>query len=122
MTGTILVSSEYAYVLFDSGVSHTFVSTKFARKHDISIEPIDVDLCMDTLIGSTLIVNHTCKSYRVVIEDRELIADLMVLDMHDFDVILGMDWLSGYHASINCHEKKFNFHIPGQLEFSFIRV
>ena len=30
----------------------------------------------------------------VLIEDRELLADLVLLDVMDFDVILGMDWLS----------------------------
>ena len=30
----------------------------------------------------------------VLIEGRELLADLVLLDVMDFDVILGMDWLS----------------------------
>lgn len=25
--------------------------------------------------------------------------------MHDFDVILGMDWLWGYHAKVDCYNK-----------------
>ena len=85
VTGTILVSSKYAYVLFDSGASHSFVSTKFVKKHDMLIEPIDTDLCVDTPIGSTLVVDHTYKSCSIIIEDRELLVDLMVMDMHDFE-------------------------------------
>ena len=30
----------------------------------------------------------------VLIEGRELLVDLVLLDVMDFDVILGMDWLS----------------------------
>ena len=32
--------------------------------------------------------------------EQILIADLVVLDLVDFDLILGMDWLSKYYASV----------------------
>ena len=51
---------------------------------------------------------------------KELLADLIVLDMYEFNVILGMDWLSIYHSSIDCHKMKVHFQINGQLEFSFV--
>ena len=74
----------------------------------------------DTPIGSTLVISCTYKSCGVVIEDRKVLVDLMVLDMHNFDVILRMDCLSRYHAFYWLFENKVNFHIPGQLEFSFV--
>ena len=40
-------------------------------------------------------------------------ADLKVLGMIDFDVILGMDWLSSYHAILNCHAKTITLAKPG---------
>ena len=44
----------------------------------------------------------------------------MVLEMHDFDVILGMDWLAGHHASMDCYRKMFTFKledIPSEVKF-----
>ena len=43
--------------------------------------------------------------------------------MHDFDAILGMDWLSTHHAVVECFEKRVISHIPGlpsnrEIEFS----
>ena len=35
-----------------------------------------------------------------MVDDMEMGVDLIVLDMHDFDVIMGMDWLSKYIATI----------------------
>ncbi|XP_070025967.1 uncharacterized protein [Nicotiana sylvestris] len=32
-------------------------------------------------------------------------ADLLLLDMTDFEIILGMDWLSPYHSILDCHAK-----------------
>ena len=34
-----------------------------------------------------------------------LFVDLIVLHIHDFDVILGMDWLARYRAVMDCFEK-----------------
>ncbi|XP_070055122.1 uncharacterized protein [Nicotiana tomentosiformis] len=39
-------------------------------------------------------------------------ADLLLLDMTDFDVILGMDWLSLYHAILDCHAKTITLAMP----------
>ena len=39
--------------------------------------------------------------------------------MHDFDVILGMDWLASYQASVHCFEKEVVFKPPSESEFLF---
>ncbi|KAA0064197.1 ty3-gypsy retrotransposon protein [Cucumis melo var. makuwa] len=44
---------------------------------------------------------------------------LLVLDMQDFDVILGMDWLSANHASIDCFRKEVVFNPPSGASFKF---
>ena len=63
--------------------------------------------------------NLVLKSCIICIEGRELLADLVLLDMHDFDVILGMDWLASYHASVHCIEKEVVFRPSGESEFPF---
>ena len=54
------------------------------------------------------------------IADRELVADLTLLEMKDFDVILGMDWLAANYASVDCCSKKVKFQIPSVMQFSFV--
>ncbi|KAL0554620.1 hypothetical protein IC582_008546 [Cucumis melo] len=44
---------------------------------------------------------------------------LLVLDMQDFDVILGMDWLSANHASIDYFGKEVIFNPPSGTSFKF---
>ncbi|WMV37146.1 hypothetical protein MTR67_030531 [Solanum verrucosum] len=41
-------------------------------------------------------------------------ADLVTLDMKDFDVILGMTWLSPYFDVLNCNAKSVTLEIPGR--------
>ena len=51
----------------------------------------------------------------------ELLVDLLPFDMHDFDVILGMDWLSSYYVCLDCFRKEVVFRLPCEPEFKFVR-
>ena len=44
---------------------------------------------------------------------------MKLLDIHDFDVILGMNWLSRHHATMNCYRKEVRFCKPGETEVVF---
>nr|CAD1820340.1 unnamed protein product [Ananas comosus var. bracteatus] len=47
-------------------------------------------------------------------------ADLLVLgQLQEFDVVLGMDWLARYYATIDCGARTVTFREPGQEEFTF---
>ena len=46
-------------------------------------------------------------------------TDLILLDIHDFDVILGMDWLSRHHATVDCYRKEVRFCRPVETEVVF---
>ena len=46
-------------------------------------------------------------------------GDLNVLDMFDFDVILGMNQLSKHKASVNCWGKEVVFDLDGYIGLMF---
>ena len=56
---------------------------------------------------------------KVEVSGQPLDVLLMVLDMYDYDIILGMDWLSAHHASIDCYKKKIVFHPSMGKSFRF---
>ncbi|XP_077223463.1 uncharacterized protein LOC143857076 [Tasmannia lanceolata] len=63
--------------------------------------------------------NRISKICPVRIGNRELLADLILLELFDFDVILGMDWLYTHRALVDCNKKVVNFEIPGEEKFCF---
>lgn len=63
--------------------------------------------------------NSVVKAYSIFIGDQEFLADLILLEMHGFDVILGMDWLEAYHATLDCFEKRVISQLPGKPRFIF---
>ena len=46
--------------------------------------------------------------------------EFIVLDMTSFDVILGMDWLTGYRATIDCVRHRVTFCTPEGDHFHFM--
>ena len=64
---------------------------------------------------SDRVVRHSI----VLIGRQEFQADLVALDMRNFDVVLGMDWLSRHRATLDCYKKEIKLHRPRKLEVKF---
>ena len=60
------------------------------------------------------------KECEILVEGVVLKANLILLEMVDFDVILGMDWLSNHRASMDCFTKRIRFEKPGYPVFEFV--
>ena len=69
-------------------------------------DSLSAPVYMSTLVGDAIIVDRVYRSYVVTIGSLETSVDLLLLDMVDFDVILGMDWLSPYHAILDCQPRR----------------
>ena len=49
-----------------------------------------------------MMCNRVYNSYDILVNDVLMFVNLIPLEMHGFDVILGMDWLSFHCALIYC--------------------
>ena len=86
---TIPVNSIGARVLFDSGSSHSFISLKFATSLNCVPEKLNEPLYVSTSFKNIIVANIIFKNCIIQIEEKKLAADLIQLNMYDFDVILG---------------------------------
>lgn len=120
ITGSILVDSLPAIALFDSGASHSFISVDFLMRHSMITEQLRKSIKILTG-GGIIPVSDACRSCPVIVCGRELRARLLVMPIPSFDVIFGMDWLSLYHATIDCHRGSVIFRPPGKSELEFVR-
>ncbi|XP_077223035.1 uncharacterized protein LOC143856655 [Tasmannia lanceolata] len=117
--GQLLVNGISVHVLFDSGSTLSFISPDFVRELALSPVPLLHPLRVVTPVGDVVVTDLVCKGCKIKIGDRELLGDLVLLKMNDFKVILGMDWLASYHASVDFFHKVVVFRIPGEEEFLF---
>ncbi|KAM2950428.1 hypothetical protein COP2_000033 [Malus domestica] len=70
--------------------------------------------------GDRCFVDRVYPGCPVVVEDVVMLANLMSLDIMDFDVILGTDWLHYNRAKIDCYGKTVTFHCLGLPEVTFV--
>ena len=68
------------------------------------------------IAGDPLVLDRVIRDSRILIGGQEFPADLVALDMRDFDVVLAMDWLSRHRATLDWYKKEVKFHRPGKLE------
>ena len=117
--GEILIHGVPTFALIDSGATHSFASKKYVKRLDIMpcklSDPYSVMLPSGEIVSSNLAIQNS----PVIIDNRELLVNLIVMDMPEYDVILGMDWLSRYNASIDCKRKMVIFKPTDKEEFSF---
>jgi len=59
------------------------------------------------------------KSYHVVIYDRTILADLIIMDMFGFNLILGMDWLTCHHTFPDYHRHIVSFNLDEKHYVSY---
>ncbi|KAL4013702.1 hypothetical protein IC575_025885 [Cucumis melo] len=119
VTGTLPVLGHYALVLFDSGSSHSFISSAFVLHARLEVEPLHHVLSVSTPSGECMLSKEKVKACQIEIVGRVIEVTMLVLDMLDFDVILGMDWLAVNHASIDCSRKEVAFNPPSMASFKF---
>ena len=119
VTGIISILDHDAYTLVDPGATHSFESKPFLDRFQIETQPLEGSMRVSLPAGDPLIADRVVRDSRVLIEGQEFPADLVALDMRDFDVVLGMDWLSRHRATLDCYKKEVKFHRPGKLEVKF---
>ncbi|CAA3011864.1 DNA RNA polymerases superfamily [Olea europaea subsp. europaea] len=114
--GMLSIFGRNACSLIDSGATHSFISHALASHADKMSEPLNSELVVMTPVGDSLLASWVYKDCGIRVDNHELKADLIPLDIHDFDVILGMDFLSRHCASVDCFCKEVIFRSPENLE------
>ncbi|XP_073066032.1 uncharacterized protein [Primulina eburnea] len=119
LAGTILINEMPAYVLFDCGATHSFISKRFTKKlrliPEILVEPFRVA----TPTSKTIETHRVHRDCEICINDHLFQAELIQLNMVEFDAILGMNWLSKNHAIVDCRLKNVKLRAPNQEEIVY---
>ena len=119
VTGIISILDHDAYTLVDPEATHSFASKHFLDRFQIKTQPLEGRMRVSLPTGDPLFSDRVIRDSRILIRRQEFPANLIALDMRDFDVVLGMDWLSLHRATLDCYKKEVKFHRLGKLEVKF---
>jgi hypothetical protein len=114
--GTFLVEYHSASVLFETGAMHYFMTASWVVTHNILVAPMYPPMRVSSIGGMTQTYRF-CPSARVQIRGIEFPVDLIVMGTRDvtIDVILGMNWLTKYQASLSCDKRTVKLVCVGDL-------
>ena len=68
----------------------------------LEVETLDELLHVSSPLGTRVRIDQICQDCELEISRILLTVDLRVMDISDFDAILGMDWLTAHRVVINC--------------------
>ena len=119
VTGIISILDHDAYTLVDLGATHSFASKPFLNPFQIETQPLDGYMRVSLPTGDPLVSDRVVRDSGVLIVGQEFPADLVALDMRDFDMVLDIDWLSHHRDTLDCYKKELKLHRPEKLEVKF---
>ncbi|KAA3483465.1 DNA/RNA polymerases superfamily protein [Gossypium australe] len=91
--------------LIDPGSTHSYVCETLVSSKTLPVESTEFVIRVSNPLGRCVLVDRVCKNCPLMIRDSCFPADLMLLPFDEFDIILGMDWLTVHDAIVNYRRK-----------------
>ena len=93
-------------MLFNYGSSHSFIDASVVIELGLKVETLEEPMCVSSPLGIRARIRMICRGCELEILGILITVDLRIMDMSDFDVILGMDWLIAYRVVIDCERRR----------------
>ena len=108
------------HALIDPGSTHSYVCTDIPNLGNLQRSKTEYDILVTNPLGHSVMVNKVYRDCPIKIREYEFQGDLIELLFREFDVILGMDWLSRNQVVVDCRIKRVTLMTPSGKEVTFI--
>ena len=108
------------HALIDSGSTNSYICIDIPSLGNLPRSETEYDICVTNPLGYSVIVNKVFRDCPIKIREYEFLGDLIELSFCEFDVILGMNWLSRHQAVVNSRMKRVTLRTPNEDEVTFI--
>ncbi|XP_060212112.1 uncharacterized protein LOC132639695 [Lycium barbarum] len=113
-SGTCRSGMDDCFGCGQSGSTLSYVTSFIAKKFGVKLEPLSKPFEVSNNVGEAMLARYVYRGCPVRVYHKLTIADLHELEMVDFDVIMGMDWLYSCYASVCCRTKAVKFKFPNE--------
>jgi hypothetical protein len=111
MTDTFSILNYPAVILFDSGASHSFISTKISTKCQLPFHHTSGAFMIATPGGKVATYQLT-QQVPIKLGSSIFRTTLLIMGLESVDIILGTDWLTRHHALIDVAARAIKIHSP----------
>ena len=118
--GNFTIFDTIMHALINPGSTHSYVCTNIPNLGNLPRSETEYDILVTNPLGHSVIVNKVYRDCPIKIREYEFFGDLIELSFNEFDVILGMDWLSRHQAIVDYRMKIITLRTPNDDEVIFI--
>ena len=104
--GNFNIFDTIVHALIDLGSTHSYGCTSIPSLGSFPKSETEYDILVTNPIGHSVVVNRVYRDCPTRILEFEFMRDLIELSFREFDVILGMDWLSCHQVVVDCRISK----------------
>ena len=120
IVGNFYIFEAIVHALIDSGSTHSYICTSILSLGSLPKSEVEYDILVTNPPGHSVIVNKVYRDCPIRIREYEFPGDLIELSFREFDVILGMDWLSRHQVVVDCRIKRVTLRTLSGEEVTFI--
>jgi hypothetical protein len=111
MLGTFYINHQPVIILFDSGATHSFISSKCRTKVGLHFYPTKGAYMIVTPSGK-IASNQIYRKVPIQLGSNMIKTDLLLLDLEGMDVLLGMDWMTRHRMSLDISSRAVEIDSP----------
>ena len=120
IVGNFTIFDTIMHALIDPGSTHSYICIDIPSLGNLPRSETEYDILVTNPLGHNVIVNKDYRDCPIRIRVYEFLGDLIELSFREFDVILGMDWLSRHQAIVDFRMKRVTLRTPNEDEVTFI--
>ena len=120
IVGNFTIFDTIVHALINPRLTHSYVCTDIPNLGHLPRSETEYDILVTNPLEHSVMVNRVYRDCPIKIREYEFPGDLIELSFREFDVILGMDWLSRHQVVVDFRMKRVTLRTPSGEEVTFI--
>jgi hypothetical protein len=94
-------------ILIYSGASHCYIDPKVVDRLHLEKSKLGKSSLVQLATGTKRRIHDMVRGCSISLNGVNTNADLNIIPLGSYDILIGMDWLEKHHAILDCHSKTF---------------
>ena len=103
------IFEQYVYVLIDAGSTHNYITPRIVEIYDFKKLKHRKSWLVQLATGTKRTVSEVVERCPFVMDGLVTYADLNVLSLGSYDILIGMDWLEVHKVNLDCYNNTFEY-------------
>ncbi|VFQ90767.1 unnamed protein product [Cuscuta campestris] len=100
--GTFILFDSVMHALIDPGSTLSYICVGMPANSAIVRSDLEIPTVVSNPLGHSMRLHHIYHRCPLSVQGKQFPADLIELPNKEFDIILGMDWLTEHRAVVDC--------------------